>query len=321
MPCKIGLSGGVLIYNQPKANATGGPIYRSGSLCHCPKVSTGPKIDTQVTRARTKPSQSYMLSTIKFITGLKISEVIAPDDRMYNNEAREHYFYVGRSDLFVILNSLSVRASYFAGDTAISRILDFGCGHGRVTRWLRSAFPNADISVTDIDANGANFCCEKFACKETSGRLAANTYDLVWLGSVFTHLPERPVERLMGELCNSLAENGVLIFTSQGRYSIERMRGFNWSTDGRAWMHYNIERQLFEDLVRQYHAKGYGYVDYPNQVGYGVSIAKPSWYSDRILSSAAMIQILLQEKGADNHQDVSAFMRAELTDPRKGPLW
>jgi len=62
-------------------------------------------------------------------------------------------------------------------------------------------------------------------------------------------------------------------------------------------------------------------VNYPGRTDYGVCVAKSQWYSDQILKHDGYIQILMQEKGSDNHQDVLAFMRADLNDLRKGPLY
>lgn len=50
--------------------------------------------------------------------------------------AREHYFMVGRS----ALRCVEV-AMFTAGKTRDARILDLSCGHRRVMRWLRAAFP------------------------------------------------------------------------------------------------------------------------------------------------------------------------------------
>jgi trans-aconitate methyltransferase len=50
-----------------------------------------------------------------------------------------HYFSVGASALNTLLATISV------AQTIPKTILDFGCGGGRVTRWLRAAFPTADL--------------------------------------------------------------------------------------------------------------------------------------------------------------------------------
>jgi hypothetical protein len=126
---------------------------------------------------------------------------------------------------------------------------------------------------------------------------------------------------LIDNLLKSLKPNGLLIFTTQGRFAVGMMEAFLASSDVPGWMHYNLERDSVEDLIRQYNEEGYGFVNYPHQTDYGVCVAKSHWYSDRILKHDRYIQILMEEKGSDNHQDVHAFMRAYLSDLGKGPLY
>ena len=156
---------------------------------------------------------------------------------------------------------------------------------------------------------------QQFGCKDTGGEIPADRFDVVWLGSVFTHRPRQIVEGLIDNLLKSLKPNGLLVFTTQGRYSVRRMEDFDWASDLRKSHVYNLERDSVEDLIRQYNEEGYGYVNYPRRADYGLCVAKPNWYSGRILRHDRYIQILMQEKGYDNHQDVLAFMRADLNDP------
>jgi hypothetical protein len=72
----------------------------------------------------------------RFAGGLNYD--IAPGDAMFGGNY-DHYFGVGASALSNILHALAVT------DTTPARILDFGGGADRVTRWLRSAFPSAEI--------------------------------------------------------------------------------------------------------------------------------------------------------------------------------
>jgi cyclopropane fatty-acyl-phospholipid synthase-like methyltransferase len=64
----------------------------------------------------------------------------------------EHYFAVGKSALNVIQATLVL-----AGVNSPKTILDFGCGAGRVTRWLRAAFPDAKISACDTREEDLKF--------------------------------------------------------------------------------------------------------------------------------------------------------------------
>jgi SAM-dependent methyltransferase len=258
---------------------------------------------------------------LESIRALTVSTEISPRDRMYHPGNARHYYYVGRSNLLTLYNVLNLRKSYPGGGAPVRDILDLGCGHGRVHRWLRAGFPEATLHVTDYDKTGVEFCVENFGALDTQGELPAASFDLIWLGSVFTHLPAAVTEALLGRMTAALRPNGVLVFTSQGRFSIARIEGFDWENDTREWMHYALARDKFEEAVRLYHETGYGYVDYPSQVNYGVCIARPEWYAARVLASNDFTQILFQEKGSDNHQDVSAFMRANVVDGGKGPLW
>ena len=259
--------------------------------------------------------------TNDFIRGLRPNLAISDGDTMYRPVAARHYEFVGRSNLAAILNALSLRATYPGGDGAISDIFDFGCGHGRATRWYRAAFPDAAIWVTDFDQSGVDWCVEKFGCMDTKGEIPPDSFDVVWLGSVFTHLPQQIVEGLIDRLLKSLKPNGLLIFTTQGRFAVGMMEGFDWESDQPSWMRYNLDRESVDELIRQYNAEGYGFINYPRHTDYGVCVAKSRWYSDQILKDDCFIQVLMQEKGSDNHQDVLGFMKAELRDMRKGPLF
>src|SRR5438874_12247978 len=63
---------------------------------------------------------------------------ISSNDLMYNTDPR-YYFFWGQQAM------KSVRlAMLVAGKTAVRKILDLPCGHGRVLRTLKAAFPDAE---------------------------------------------------------------------------------------------------------------------------------------------------------------------------------
>lgn len=268
-----------------------------------------------------RQKETYMADILEDIRKLAVSKVVSPLDRMFAPGNERHYYYVGRSNLLTLYNVLNIRKSFPGGDAPVRDIFDFGCGHGRVNRWLRAAFPAARLHVTDYDQSGVSFCMQSFGALDTEGEIPPQKFDLIWLGSVFTHLPEFIVEDLLEKLTAGLRPNGVLVFTSQGRFAVERMHNFDWENDPRGWMHYGLTRGDFEAVVDRYRETGYGYIDYRNQTNYGVCIVRPDWYASRVLRSNAFTQLLFLEKGCDNHQDVSAFMRADITVGDKGPLW
>ena len=112
----------------------------------------------------------------------------------------------------------------------IQSLLDFGCGYGRVNRVLAQNFDPQKISVFDIDQTAASFCAKEFGVKAIKfnqnwdwHEAPFETYDLIWVGSVFTHLSKPHTNEMLGFLATLLQENGVLIFTTHGEEAIQRL--------------------------------------------------------------------------------------------------
>lgn len=238
------------------------------------------------------------------------SREISPQDTMNAPGGERYYFGTGLSALQCIVSILAARAGQPGGAQSPENILDFGCGFGRVARYLRAAFCDASIDVTDIDHAGVEFCASKLACNAIDKLPAAAKYDLIWVGSVFTHLPPVASKRLLHQLKASLRPNGVLIITSQGRFSFERSK----TNDPHA--NYRISRDLIEQITRDYAVYDYGFANYAKQTDYGVAIAKPQWFAEHVCDSNCF-QIGLLERGWDCHQDVLAFIRKPLLEAMK----
>ena len=110
-----------------------------------------------------------------------------------------------------------------------SHVLDFGCGWGRVFRFFMRDVPRANLYGLD---------CMPFAidlCKKTNpwGQfrlisplppcdLPSNTFDLVYLYSVFSHLSEEAEDLWLTEFNRIMRPGGVLIATTWPRDYIER---------------------------------------------------------------------------------------------------
>ena len=110
--------------------------------------------------------------------------------------------------------------------STVGSMLDFGCGYGRVGRWLSLYLPPQRVTVTDVDDAAVAFCRREFgfAGFTVSTELAGSTlgrYDLVWAGSVFTHLPHEQGSELAAHLVAAIEPGGVLVFSTQGERSLE----------------------------------------------------------------------------------------------------
>jgi methylase of polypeptide subunit release factors len=68
------------------------------------------------------------------------------------------YLAVGLSAVRCVDNTLKISRT-----KAVRTILDLPCGHGRVLRFLKVAFPEARVVACDIDATAVSFCKRTFS--------------------------------------------------------------------------------------------------------------------------------------------------------------
>jgi SAM-dependent methyltransferase len=200
--------------------------------------------------------------------------------------------------------------SYPGGDSILATISDYGSGYGRVARFLRAAFPSARLEVTDHDMKGPKWCVENLGCFEMVLPIKQAYYDLMWLGSVFTHLPTQNSIDLLATLVAALRPLGVLIFTTGGRLGADNIRGHLERRSDHRYSGYSLEDSAIRKILEDFNSQGYGYADYPGQVGYGGALVKPEWIQ-REMAKYPVVQLGFQEMAWDTHQDVYAFMRVE----------
>jgi SAM-dependent methyltransferase len=231
---------------------------------------------------------------------------ISGEDRMFAG-SKDHYFAVGESALHCIEASM-----FAAGIKTFESILDLPCGHGRVLRHLQSAFPRAQLTACDIDRGGVDFCAATFGATPVYGhnspheiRLQGN-YDLIWVGSLLTHLNSNNCAVFLEFFCASLRPRGLLVFTVHGRAVEERLR--EGASD------YGLDPTGITQALKEYASDGFGYANYPVTtpvVGedYGISLASPCWVYGQMEKLPDMQLLNYTEKGWDNHQDAVAFLR------------
>ena len=90
------------------------------------------------------------------------------------------------------------------------RLLDFGCGYGRVSRFLRQALPDVAIHGLDPKASAMAFQLDTLGLMPHSDGL---TYDLLFAGSVFTHLRPLDFKAALKDVVALLSPGGKALIT------------------------------------------------------------------------------------------------------------
>ena len=228
----------------------------------------------------------------------RVDRRLHPDDVFFDGDDG-HYLAVGASALKAIDAALQL-----AGVDRVTKTLDFGCGAGRVTRWLRAAFPEAEISATDLREADLEFCAKNFRIMawpsgtDIDALQAPDRYDLIWAGSVLTHLPAAKSLNLLNKLVSWTHPRGLVVVSLHGRTAIDNRRRNVWSY---------LHDTAWQALESEYHRLGYGYADYENQTGYGISVVSLDWIAKWVMDMSNIRLVLLTERAWDNHHDVLAL--------------
>lgn len=222
---------------------------------------------------------------------------------MYTAPHDEHYFRVGLSAASAVDRALTHRTN-----PRVDSVLDLPCGHGRVARILRAKFPDAALTVCDIDRPGVDFCASEFNAKGIysqnpfKGFDLGEKFDLIWVGSLVTHLNEALVIEFYEFLLRHLNAGGVAIVTNHGAYVAGKM-SLAVRVDQQI---YAMDKGSMDKMLRSYHGTGFGFNPYKGGTDYGTSISTEAWTRQRIRMAGGRTMEYLPHFW-DNHQDVAIF--------------
>lgn len=203
-----------------------------------------------------------------------VSRVTSPQDGMYAKTP----------DLYFPTGALALRCTRLAmletRKETCESILDFACGYGRALRFFRAAFPDARLTACDISADAVDFCAQEFGAvpvysqEDPAQVQLPGPFDMIWVGSLFTHVPEARWIQFLDLLSSVLAKDGLLVFTVQGRNARRQLAGRELGWD--------LTDADIDEIVRGFDETGYGYADWTGASGYGTSLNRPSWVCARI---------------------------------------
>ncbi|WP_419757859.1 class I SAM-dependent methyltransferase [Acidisoma sp.] len=235
----------------------------------------------------------------------EIDKIVSPKDHMYNT-GPDWYYSVGLDGIRAILRALALSSL-----NEVPRILDLPCGHGRVGRHLRAAFPRAEIAFADIDTDGADFCAAQFRGEaiysqpDLSQVAIGDNYDLIWIGSLFTHVDQARAETWLRHLCRRLSPRGVLVATVHGNWSKEVQRKYGAMIGQDEW----------QEILKGYYTTGWGYARYPGPDDYGVSLCQAS----AVIAMAGRVEgvrvLGYNERGWAGNHDVLVIENRDRMEP------
>ena len=203
-----------------------------------------------------------------------VSQVTSPQDGMF---AKTPGLYFGTGALALRCVRL---AMFEARKDKCESFLDFACGYGRALRHFRAAFPDARLVACDISTDAVDFCAQEFGAVPVYSQEDPNAielpgpFDVIWVGSLFSHVPAPRWIEFLDLLASVLSEDGLLVFTVQGRNVRRQLLSgeLGWS----------LTEADTEQIVRGYDETGFGYADWTGASGYGTSLNRPSWVTRQI---------------------------------------
>jgi len=267
-----------------------------------------PEIARRPTRRLSIPESINFPLYAKSLADL-ISTEIDANDTAYNFASKDrvsasyHYFSAGASSISAIM-----ACAQLAFPTDIRSVLEFGSAYGRTTRWLRAAFPQADVSVAEVMPDAVAACDVILGTKNSwisdsnfVDLAAPGTYDLIWAGSVFTHLSLKDNKILLWKFYDWLNPGGIAVFSTHGR-------GVFAKTSGNGY----IDEERWNEIKAEYDDTGFGYREYEGQPEWGISMVQPSFMTSLLQTSPGARIICCVEAGWDAHQDVYAFQKSVI---------
>jgi len=221
---------------------------------------------------------------------------------MYVPGQADHYLLVGISAIRCIE---AVLESANISRTGIKSILDFPVGYGRVLRFLKARYSQARISGAEIDLPAMKFCIQNFSVEPVTAPhdfsllSTPDKFDLIWCGSLVTHLDEDSATALLRLFRDHLTDSGICVVSAHGQTSAEWVRQKKCT--------YGLTPPKQQKMLREYEQSGYGYVDYSDVPGYGISLVSPERMR-RLISQFGTCVFFLRTAW-DHHHDVYGFQK------------
>jgi hypothetical protein len=242
----------------------------------------------------------------------RVKKKISSDEKMPNSDLAS-YFWTGRVALETIKASQDLwKLPDFCN------ILDMASGHGRVLRWFKYYYPRAKLTVCEVQKSGRDFCAREFGSETIASHVNlrqesySRKFDLIWVGSLLTHLDIDSWTEIIDSLHSSLDSGGVLAFTTHGNLVAKRLQNRD---------SYGLSEEDRLGILEDYIHAGFAFRRYSEEIvtnvddsEYGVSISAPSFVLNLMTRYSDMRIIFVGESNWANHQDVYLFVKKEIDE-------
>jgi len=260
-----------------------------------PKLRTlGRSCDFALARRRLIRSGDLAANELSLLERVNLDTHL--NDTMYVRYAGQQYLTAGLSAMRCIEAALNGKRP--------GRILDFPCGYGRVLRFLKIRFPESKITACDIDPEAVKFC-QTFGVNGVPSNVELtidlpNDFDLIWCGSLVTHLNRPRVAALLRFFSEHLSTGATCVFSAHGEQAA------TWMQDGTQTC--GLSEAARWTALDGYRRTGFGYVDYDGQA-YGISLTSKKVIEEMAAHSGDWHETSFLEHGWDGFHDVYGFTK------------
>ena len=188
--------------------------------------------------------------------------------------------------------------------TDVDRVLEIGCGYGRIIRVLKEHVPPSKIYVSDVIEEGAHFSATEFGVNkmpilEDVKEGYREFFDLIFMLSVYTHTPVDFMHRHVKLVSDALRPNGLCVFATQGPISAKNAE--QYSQD---W----LDKEL---ILKELQEKGYSFQQYPHYYDrYGMTWHTEDYIRETIRKANVPLRFLSYRPAEhDGHQDIFVYQK------------
>jgi SAM-dependent methyltransferase len=228
------------------------------------------------------------------------------DDQMLRSEAPydlAHYVNTGPLTVALVEDVLTAAGRTFAD---VRSCLLLPCGYGRTVRALVSRLDPGRITCCDVDRQAVRFCAHEFGARPLLSHRNVRRislpemYDLIFVGSLLTHLPPPDGVDLLRVLVAALPPSGLLVFTTQGESCLDHLSWYGSK--------FQAAEGWYRETVRR---DGVAYLPYGRKWSYGITIHAESNVRQTMQATfgEAARLIVFKPRAWNDHQDTWAYER------------